>query len=258
MLGLIALIGAGVGLAKGVANAHARDVEYQEKLKDLKQKQTDLTETFNNTVFNAAADLEEANTELNARIADTTFMRDRNAGVASKTIVDQQAIADMEMADLQVEAAEAMGSAVQNVAMSGTRRMTDSEGNVMNAGVFKTEQKAASIIGKALAKNALSFYSSAEQAKSAYLQADMNIAAYQREIATNGTVERDANGNIIGGTGKFGRTYDTYKLTYDQNYRALDDDIKYMEGEGRTLNGISMFTDMVSGLFGGISWGANF
>jgi len=242
-----------VGLAVGGAKAYARKVEYDEKLKDLKQKQADLTETYKNTVFNAAADLEDANKALEANKADTALMRDNNARVASKTIIDQQAIADMEIADLQVEASEAIGSATQNLAMSGTRRMTDSKGNVMNSGVFVTAQKSSNAISKALARNALSFYSSAEQAKASYLQSDLNIAAYQRQIEENGTVTRDEAGNIVGGTGKFGRTYDTYKLTYDQNYRALDDDIKFMEGDGKKLNNIGMLTDIFGTAFGGIT-----
>ena len=53
MFGIALAIGSMVGLAVGGAKAYARKVEYDEKLKDLKQKQADLTETYKNTVFNA-------------------------------------------------------------------------------------------------------------------------------------------------------------------------------------------------------------
>ena len=250
----------GLGLASGINKANAREVEYQENLKDLKTKEKNLTDTFQNNVANVVADLADANKKLEANIADTELMRDRSKSTASQTIARQQDIAAMEMADLQVQIADQLGSANQSLAMSGTRRMTNDSGQVMNAQVFKAERTASSAFDKAKAQVTLNFYSNAENARNSYLQSNLNIAAYQREIEANGSIELDADGNVkydangkVIGTGKAARTINSYKLAYDQDISAVREDIKFMENEGRDMTTFGQVMDVVTGLVDGFT-----
>jgi len=278
MLGVL-MIG---GMIAGGLKAYSRSVEYDEKLNDLKQKREDLKDTFNDSIANVAADLADANRKLEANIQDTTTMRDASARTSGKQLLNQQVLAEMDMADLQVQAADQMGSAMQNLAMSGTRRMVATResnvksengkydvvtgagqvGRVLNPQVFKTQGAVDSAISKARTQANISFFNNADQARMSYLNSTLNIKAYQREIEMNGSLELDAEGKVqfdengkVKGTGKAARTINSYKLSYDQQYNELTRDIDYMNGEGNTMLGLSMFGDFLSGLFGGLSMG---
>jgi len=251
-MGALLVIGAAIGGIKAIVNANVAEAEYKEKLADLKQDQIDLTESFNDSVAKAAAETEEANKSVQANIADTKLTQAVGLGTSAKNIVLQEEIQNLQRAELELEAADARGSAIQSVATSGVRLMRDAEGNIVNAGVRRAEL--ASDRSRVLAQKQAEYsrFQSIENARANYLQSSLNLAAYQREIAYNGTVLRDAEGNIIGGTGKFGRTYGTYKLNYDQQYNRNQKEIDYMDSdEGwkdfRSAQLINIFAGMVGG-----------
>ena len=252
-MGALIAVGFLVGAAKGAVNAMASDNEYWSKINDLKQAQKDLTDSYENSVANAAAETEEANKKIQANIADTKLTQAVGLGTSAKNIALQEEIQNIQRAELEIQAAEAKGSAIQGVATSGVRLMRDADGNIMNAGVRRTEL--ASDRSRLLARKQAEYsrFQNIENARANYLQSNLNLAAYQREIAYNGTVLRDAEGNVIGGTGKFGRTYSTYKLSYDQQYRRNQKELNYLTSdEGKFLHDASM----VLGFFGSAIGGA--
>lgn len=252
-MGALIVIGAALGLAKGLGNVLAAQTEYEEKVSDLEQTQKELSAQFDNSVANAAADVEEANKRLEANIADTTVMRNERLGTSANSIAMQEQIQAQQIAELQLQAADARGAAIQDTATSGVRLMRDADGNVVNAGVYRAEKAGERSLSAAIAQRNLSRYQNIESARANYLQANMNLAAYQREIAYNGTVERDSTGKIIGGTGKFGREYNAYKLTYDQQYNRNQKELDYIHSDEYQNR---FFWIQAGNLFSGIVGGA--
>lgn len=241
LIGLTLIIGGMLGAVKGGFNAIASNIQYDEKLKALNQKRSDLLADYNQSVAHANASANESITNLNANIMNTRFGRDMSLGTSARSIADQQTIAGMQIAELQVQAREAQGSAIQSVATSGVRRMTDSEGNVMNAPVFRTDRANERSLALERAKNSLSLGQSINQARASYIDSTMNIDAYKRQIQFT--------------QNELARTLEKYELSFTQQNRDLTRDIDYMNGTGRRLQNWANFFGVATNIFSGFSSG---
>ena len=254
--------GLALGLAKGAYDAYSYSQQWDEKKKQLERDQKNLKESFDLKVQNLAEDLEEGNTKLESDIRNVKYARETNLRNAASNAQLQDQINNLQMAELQVQQAEALGSAVQGLATSGVRRMTASQddafgvraGDVMNPGVFVTKQSTDRNIALARLQADLSRRQSMESARMNYLDATLNMESYRRQINENGTVIRDENGNIIGGTGEFGRAYREYKLSYDQQYNANQEELDYMNSDEATRRGTAtMFLNLLTAGFSGMT-----
>lgn len=239
------IIGGAIGLGAGLVKAYSNDVQTREKRKELERTKDRLTSEYNvskellNNSANRAID------NLNANIQDTTNMRDRAAGSAGRQIVDQQVLNGMQMAQLQVQAAEAQGSALQDVAMSGTRRMTDSEGNVMNAGAFVTRQRAADSIALARTQADIQTRQSLESANYSYTNANMQIRSYQRQIENT--------------RGELADRLKQLQTSYDNQISEIDYDLNYMNSsEFKWIQGLTNAFDVLGSTFNGVTGGMDF
>lgn len=237
------IIGAVLGAVSGGLQNAAKDIEYKETLTKLKQKSEDLTTNYTEAVRQAKAKSKESVEQLQANIADTKLARNINAGAAAKNVAMQEQIQSQQIAQLQVEAREAEGSAVQSVATSGVRLMTDSEGNVMNAGVYRTRQQAKRSLALAEAQRDLSRFQSVESARENYLNANMQIASYNKKIQYT--------------RNELDRTLTLYRNEYKQAKAEYDEDIRYMENEGKTALILGGIGNILSGGMSGAAQGMN-
>lgn len=252
--------GLALGMAKGAYDAYSYSQQWDEKKKQLETDKKNLKDSFDLKVKNMAEELEEGNAKLQSDIQDAKYVRETNLRESASNVGLQEQINNLQMAELQVQQAEAVGSAVQGLATSGVRRLTATQddalgvrsGDVMNAGVFRTRQASERGIALARLQADLSRRQGIENARMNYLNATMNMESYRRQIAENGKVKYDENGNIIGGTGKFGRAYSEYKLSYDQQASAYQEELDYMNSPEATRMGIlNMFFSTLSGGIGG-------
>ena len=242
MLTALLIGGAAIGLGAGIAKAKSNNAQVEEKKKELQRKQEYLTKEYNAGVEALNNSADRAIAGLEANIADTQIMRDRAAGISSRNILDQQAVQDMQLAQLQVEATEAIGSSVQSVAMSGTRRMTDSEGNVMNAPVFATSQKAGASMALARAQASIQTKQSLDSANYNYLNATMQMESYGRQIENT--------------RGELADKLNQMRVSYENQRDEIGYELSYMNsGEFKRLQGWSNFFDIAGSTISGFSSG---
>ena len=242
MLTALLIGGTILGLGSGLAKAASNNAQVEEKKKELERKKQYLTSEYNAGVEALNNSADRAIAGLEANIADTQIMRDRAAGIAGRNIVDQQAIQNMQLAQLQVEATEAIGSSMQGVAMSGTRRMTDSEGNVINAPVFATTQKAGASLALARAQAGIQMKQSLDSANYNYMNATMQMEAYGRKINDTRAELSDRLNQM--------------KVSYENQRNELDYDLDYMNSdEFKRLQGWSNFFDIAGSAFRGFAGG---
>lgn len=240
-----AIIGAVAGLVGGFGNAIASDVEYKEKLKALEVKRSNLEASYNLAVNQTKAAAEESMAVLDANAAETKMSQGIGLRSSATNQAMQDAITTRQIAELQIEAAQARGAAVQDVALSGTRLMRDSEGNIVNPGAYNTARAADRSIAQAQAQRSLQRYQSLENARQNYYSADRQIASYgkQKELTRN----------------ELERTLKKYELAYQQEYSELTGEIGYMEDTswsgGWTMHWLSNVTNVLSLGMSGASQG---
>lgn len=243
-MGALLVVGAAIGAAKGMMNAWNANEQYNETLNDLKQKRQDLEKQYNlgNEIAQNQAD--RSIRELEANKADTKLSQAVGLGTSAKNIALQEEIQNLQMAELQIQAADAKGSAIQGVATSGVRLMKDAEGNIINAGVRRTELASGRSIALAEAQRGLSRFQNFESARANYLSTSLQINAYQRKIAYT----KD----------ELAETLRKSKMLYDQQARDLDRDIAYMDSEEgrRTFNNGLMLDFFASTIGGAFSMGS--
>ena len=242
MVAALAIIGAAIGMAGGIANSFAKQSEYDNTLFELKTKRDMLDQQYSLKKEQINAVAGENVAELETNIADANITRGANLSSSATNMVDQQRIANMQIAQLQVEAAEAKGAAVQDVAMSGTRLMTDENGNVINSGVFNTSRRAARAEEQAKAQAQINMRQSFASATANYTDATMRMQSYRRQIAsTRSQLERDLA---------------SLDLNYNQQRYELSSDIEYMESDaGERQLRLSIISSILGGTMNGASSG---
>lgn len=241
-LGVFSAVGALLGMAGGISNAFAMQSEYDNTLFELKVKRDMLDKQYDlkKQQINEVAD--ESVAELNTNIAEENLARGITAGSSAKNMVDQQRVANMQMAELQVQAAEAKGAAVQDVALSGTRLMRDAEGNVYNAGAYSTARAAERSAAQAKAQIQINMRQSFSSAVANYTDSSLRMESYRRRInATKNQLERDLA---------------SLDLNYNQSRYELTSDIEYMQSDaGERQLRRSMIGAILGGTANGISSG---
>ena len=234
----LGFVGSALGMMGGFANAFAMQSEYNETLAELLNKRQMLDEQYDlkKQQINEVAD--ESVAELNTNIAEQNLARGITAGASAKNMVDQQRLANMQMAELQVQAAEAKGAAVQDVALSGTRLMRDAEGNVYNAGAYSTTRAAERSVAQAKAQMQINMRQSFASAVANYTDSSLRMESYKRRIAaTKSQLERDLA---------------SLDLNYRQSRFELTSDIDYMESDTGERQ---LRRSMLGAIFGGAANG---
>ena len=249
MMWLALGIGAAIGLGSGILKAKSNSVELEEKKKELERKKQYLKNEYEDSKDYLNNSANRAIDNLNANIQDTTNMRDRAAGIAGRQIVDQQVLNDMQIAQLQVQSAEAQGSALQDVAMSGTRRMIgtgeDQVGKVVNAGVYATREKAGASLALARTQAKIQTRQSLESASYSYTNANMQIRSYQRQIENT--------------RGELADRLKQLQTSYDDQVAELDYNLTYMDSdEFKRLQGWSTAFDILGSTFNGMTSALDF
>ena len=237
-LGAIAAVGAVIGMVGGFANAFAMQSEYNETLAELINKRQMLDEQYDLKKQQINEVAKESVAELDANIGEENLARGITAGSSAKNMVDQQRLANMQMAELQVQAAEAKGAAVQDVALSGTRLMRDAEGNVYNAGAYSTIRAATRAEDQAKAQIQINTRQSFASAVANYTDSSLRMESYKRRIATTKSqLERDLA---------------SLDLNYRQSRFELTSDIDYMESSSGERQ---LTLSMLGAIFGGTANG---
>lgn len=259
MLGALLIGGTILGLGSGLAKAASNNAQVEEKKRELERKKQYLTSEYNAGVEALNNSADRAIAGLEANIADTQIMRDKAAGIAGRNIADQQTVQNMQLAQLQVEAAEAVGSAMQNLAMSGTRRLTATKddptgenavnagmgvkaGDVINAGVYSTARKAGASMALARAQAGIQMKQSLDSANYNYMNATMQMEAYGRKINDTRAELSDRLNQM--------------KVSYENQRNELDYNLDYMNSdEFKRLQGWSNFFDIAGSTFRGFAGG---
>ena len=247
----VAVIGAVAGFIGGFAKATAMSSEYSDTLWDLRQKSWNLDKQYElktSQLKEAAADTIADN---RAAIRNTQYVRDTNIGIAKGNVVDQQALADMQLAELQIQSAEAQGSATQDIALSGTRRMTATQdalgvkaGDTVNANALRTKTSADRSLEYSRAQAKLSTRQSVQQARESYINSTLAMESYRRQIDnTRSQLQRDLQ---------------ALNLNYKQSKKELTDDIEYMESDaGYRRLAWNMISTILTGTSNGATAGMN-
>lgn len=236
------VIGAAIGMLAGMGKAAAYSIEYDEKKKELKKTRDNLDAQYNLVRSQAEEQAGAAEKELKADIADARLAQGVGAGTAARNAVMQNEIANQQVAQLQIEGARAMGSSVQDVAMSGVRLMRDSEGNIADGAGRNTANDVRRATTQARVQAEISRSQSLEQARASYYSADRQIASYGRQIQSTKDELR--------------RTLARMDLSYRQQRQALTDDIDYMESTtGESVRNLNIFSMLFGSTLNGASKG---
>lgn len=241
-MGVFTALSIFAGAISGMFSMVNRGVQYNEKLRELQNQKTQLTDQYNLAVKQANAEAEDVIQQATDNIADARASRDISLGQNINTIVDQDRLANMQLAELQVQAAQSKGSAVQNVALSGTRLMQNEQGEIGNASVYATESANNRQLNYAKEQTKAQIRQSIGQAQQNYFSANMQIAAYERQKKYTKSA--------------LNRTLESLELQYNQQKENIDYDINYMtSGKGQFMLGASMIGDYFSGILNGFSSG---
>lgn len=224
-MGTLLFIGLVGGLIAGAAKTYSDMVEYTETYNELNRKRNELTASYNQAVEQTKAQAAESEEAIRANIADTKLAQGIALGTAAHNAALQDQIAQQQMAQLQLEAREQRGAAVQSVATSGVRQFG-------NAQVYRTQRAYDRSIAVAERQRELSRFQSMESARANYYNADRQIASYDRQITYN--------------QNELQRTLDRYETQYNQQKAAYDENIRYMDEEGWNLHVFNNVANILS------------
>jgi hypothetical protein len=241
-----AAVGGLIGLAQGANNANVRQAEYDDKLEDLNRQKAILDKQY--TQSQQSYDLSKdqlnestdyANTELNLLGDQTIKNRDTSLNQTATIGAKQSEINALQIATLDIQNKQQVGSANQAAATSGFRG-SGSALNVLN----NTRTLTQDARKQATMQSNLSNYSTFASAVNNFTNANQQHDAYMRKIDENEFM-RDQQLESMN------LQMEQTKDMYDLQGGYLASDIEYMDGEGRDALKTAQAFDILGGIFSG-------
>ena len=175
------------GLAKGTANYFNKEAEYKAQKAEYKRqyeiatrKLSELEVSYNLQQEDLSESLKQTKIEANQGIYTTGIAQAQNARSSAYINVENQSLMYNELADIQREGIQAVGSAVSSAAGSGFR---NSEGSSVANVIEETETSAGRRYETSRRQIQLSSYQSYMQAANDYFSANVQLENYRQAIA---------------------------------------------------------------------------
>jgi len=246
LIALAVLGGSLLGMIGGKAKADERRAQFDDKLEDLNRQKSVLDLQFTQFQANDAlsrdilkADLLSQNKELDLLADQTIANRDMAITQRAKTGAMQSHVDAAGIATLAQQSKQAESEANQRAAGSGFRGTGTAKNAVVNA-----QRAGSAALDQGRLQAAVSLYQTHATALNAYVSANQQADAYQRQMEQN---EADYSQGIQ----RLDLGLQQAQQTYDLQGGFLASDIDYMNGEGKqTLNG-AMAWDILGGMFSG-------
>lgn len=167
----------GIGnVLQGQREVEARKAEAQYNIEQLGAQLDRLLESFNENQEQLDASLDQTIDANNQGLWATQLSQGINAQLSSKSNASNQALMYAQLASMQRQNRQSVGSAIQTVATSGFR---NTEGSSAGNVIRETERAADESYNQALEQIRLSAYGSYLQASSDYFSANVQIESYK-------------------------------------------------------------------------------
>lgn len=227
MLDIGAQVGLGIfkgfgNMVRGAQEAEAQRAEANYNLDQLSLKYDRLEETYRENQKQLQTSLDQTLSANNQGIWTTEISQQNNLVMSSTANAENQDIMYTELAALQRQNLQSVGSAVQTVATSGFRNT----GSGANA-IRETERVAGETYDQARRQVQLSAYQGYMQAADAYFSANVQLESY-RESSRNAQENYDIQRSMLESQYKYDREVTEGEIGYwegirdNSNYTVLD------------------------------------
>ena len=231
MLGVLAIASAVAGLVGAGVRAYGTYKKNEAKRQELTDAKNQLTKVYNEQVTQAKARTKEKNDIIDTQIKQTQAAQETAVKQSSTGIAMQDVLYSAQIADLQIQASQGEGSAVQAAAVSGFRGDAELGGSI-GSGVRSTSRAAARAISQAQLQARANRLQSYNAARNSYTSAEDQKELYR--------LQQDYNNNELQ------RNLDSLQTDYDYQYTQLDDELTYMNSsEFKLLTGLGIGADLL-------------
>lgn len=228
----IAIASAVAGLTKAVVGGIGRVRQIDAKKEELKNARDNLTKVYNQTVRHAEEETADRNAVIQTQIEQTGAAQEMARKQAGSNIAAQDLIYNAQIAQLQVQASQQEGSAVQGAATSGFRGREDLSGTI-GAAVRETKRSSNRSVEQAKLQARANRMQSYQSALDNYTSAEQQKALYAQQQKMN---QRTLTRNL-----------EAYRTDYGYKKGLYDKDIEYMDSkEYKWLTGLGIGADLLS------------
>jgi hypothetical protein len=228
---ILSAISLGIGITKGILSVANRWSERQDKIDSLNDQTKQLKTERNNLTTNYNAE-KAAGEKV---IANTLNNRDTSLNQSASSRVQQDALAQQQMATIAVQASEAEGQAVNQAAQSGFRNTGSNTNGSENA-----KQSGEEAMAQAKAQVSLSRFQDYSSAKNSYTSATQQIDSYKDSMSQAATL------------------YQQKLAAYNTNIGKINNEVNDMNSFwGITGTVVGSALDLAGGIMSGASGAVN-